>query len=283
MLGLPNGGACADPRFLGDLAEDAEAAGWEAILIEDYIDYQAKDVPTCDPWIGLAAIAMRTKRPIIGTCVTPIARRRPWRVAQEVATLDRLSGGRAVLGVGVGDTNDPTFERLGEETDLRTRAAMLDEGLAIIDGLWRGEPISFKGRHYRVSDVALRLTPLQRPRVPIWVGGLWPRRGPVARAARWDGAILGWKVGPPQGNGKEVEMTPDDVRQLVAEIGCLRPQGLDGYDFVMGGRRRNPDEAAERDWLREMAAAGATWWMDWVPPGPADEMRHAVRRGPLRQ
>ena len=156
---------------------------------------------------------------------------------------------------------------------------MLDEGLAVIDGLWSGEPLQFTGRHYRVDGLALRLTPIQRPRVPIGVGGVWPRRGPVERAARWDGAMLGWKVGP---EGKEVEMTPADVGELVAQIRRLRPQGLEGYDFVMGGRRRNPDEAAERDWLREMAAAGATWWMDWVPPGPADEMRHAVRRGPLR-
>ena len=279
MLGLPNGGACGDPRFLADLAEEAERAGWEAILIEDYVDYQGQDVPTCDPWIALAAMAMRTRRAIIGTCVTPVARRRPWRVAQEVATLDHLSGGRMVLGVGAGDTKDPSFERYGEETDLRTRAAMLDEGLAIIDGLWRGERLTFAGRHYRVRDVALRLTPLQRPRVPIWVGGYWPRRGPVRRAARWDGAILGWKVGP---DGTDVQITPHDLRELVAEISRLRPQGLDGYDFVMGGGRRGPDEAAERVRLREMAAAGATWWMEWMPPRPAGEMREAVRRGPVR-
>ena len=278
-LGLPNGGACGDPLFLVDLARAAERSGWDAVLIEDYIDYRVRDVPTCDPWIALAAMAMQTERVLLGTAVTPIARRRPWRVAQEVATLDRLSGGRAVLGVGVGDHRDPTFGQLGEETDLRTRAAMLDEGLTIIDGLWTGEPVDFSGRHYRVKGLALRLTPLQYPRVPIWVGGVWPRRGPVKRAARWDGAMLGWKVGE---GGQEVEMTPADVRMLVAEIIRLRPQGLDGYDFVMGGRRRQPDEAAERAWLREIEAAGATWWMEWVPPGLAEEMRALVRRGPLR-
>jgi alkanesulfonate monooxygenase SsuD/methylene tetrahydromethanopterin reductase-like flavin-dependent oxidoreductase (luciferase family) len=279
MLGLPNGGACGDPTFLAELAAEAERAGWEAVLIEDYVDYQAGDMPTCDPWVGLAAIAMRTERVLLGTAVTPIARRRPWRVAQEVATLDRLSGGRAVLGVGAGDPRDTTFEKLGEETGLRTRAAMLDEGLSIIDGFWSGEPLQFQGRHYRVDGVALRLRPVQRPRVPIWVGGLWPRRGPVRRAARWDGAMLGWKVGP---SDQEVEMTPDDVRALVAEIGRLRPQGLRGYDFVMGGRRRNPDEVAEREWLRDIEAAGATWWMEWLPPEPPGDMRAAVRRGPLR-
>ena len=279
VLGLPNGGACGDPGFLAELADEAERAGWQAVLIEDYIDYQAMDVPTCDPWVALAAMAMRTRGLLLGTAVTPIPGRRPWRVAQEVATLDRLSGGRVVLGVGVGDPRDPTFGRLGEETDLRIRASMLDEGLTVIAGLWRGEPLTFQGRHYRVDGVALRLTPRQRPRVPIWVGGLWPRRGPVERAARWDGAMLGWKVGT---GGAEVEMTPEDVRLLVAEIGRLRPQGLEGYDFVMGGRRRGPDEAAEREWLREIKAAGATWWMEWLPPAAAEEMRQSVRRGPLR-
>jgi alkanesulfonate monooxygenase SsuD/methylene tetrahydromethanopterin reductase-like flavin-dependent oxidoreductase (luciferase family) len=219
MLGLPNGGACGDPRFLVELAADAEHAGWEAVLIEDYLDYQASDVPTCDPWVALAAMAMRTTRVLLGTAVTPVARRRPWRVAQEVATLDRLSGGRAVLGVGAGDPRDPTFERLGEETEIRKRAAMLDEGLTIIDGLWGGEPVTFRGAHYRLDGLALRLTPMRRPRVPVWVGGLWPRRGTVARAARWDGAMLGWKVGE---GGEEVEMEPGDVRELVAEIGRLR-------------------------------------------------------------
>jgi alkanesulfonate monooxygenase SsuD/methylene tetrahydromethanopterin reductase-like flavin-dependent oxidoreductase (luciferase family) len=183
-----------------------------------------------------------------------------------------------VLGVGVGDPRDPTYQVLGEETALRTRAAMLDEALEVIDGLWRGEPLEHRGRHYRLDRLALRLTPLQRPRVPIWVGGLWPRRGPVERAARWDGAMLGWKDAP---DGREVEMTPADVRALVAAICRLRPEGVRGFDFVMGGRGRRPDEAAERAWLHEIEAAGATWWMEWVPPGPASEMRETVRRGPL--
>lgn len=278
VLELPTGGACAEPGFLVELAEAAEAAGWEAVLLEDYIDYQGNDTPTCDPWVALAAMAMRTNRVLLGTGVTPISRRRPWRVAQEVATLDRLSHGRAVLGVGLGDRNDPTFERLGEATDLRTRAAMTDEGLEIIATLWQGEPLHYQGRHFRVHGVAMRLTPLRKPRVPIWIGGLWPRRGPVERAARWDGSMLGWKVDE---EGKEVDLTPGEVRKQVAEIKRLRPQGLEGYDFVMGGRRRKSDEAEEREWIREMEAAGATWWMEWIPPAEADEMRAAVKRGPV--
>jgi alkanesulfonate monooxygenase SsuD/methylene tetrahydromethanopterin reductase-like flavin-dependent oxidoreductase (luciferase family) len=276
-LSLPNGGVCGDPLFLVDLAQTAEAAGWDAILLEDYLDYQGKNLPTCDPWVALAAMSMKTQRVLLGTAVTPVARRRPWRLAQEVATVDRLSGGRAVLGVGAGDPRDPTYAMVGEQTDVRTRAAMLDEALTMISALWSGEPLNFTGDHYQVSGLTLHLTPVQRPRVPIWVGGLWPRRATVQRAARWDGALLGFKAGA---NGEEIAMTPTDVQALVSDIRRLRT--MDGYDVIMGGRARNPDEAAELRWIRMMADAGATWWMEWLPPAPAHTMRSAVGRGPLR-
>jgi alkanesulfonate monooxygenase SsuD/methylene tetrahydromethanopterin reductase-like flavin-dependent oxidoreductase (luciferase family) len=276
-LSLPNGGVCGDPRVLAEMAQTAEAAGWDAVLLEDYIQYQGKDVPTCDPWIALTAIAVRTQRLRIGTAVTPVPRRRPWYLAQQVATLDRLSGGRVILGVGAGDPRDPTYRALSEETDIRKRAAMLDEGLIIIDRLWSGNAVDFTGQHYRVDGLRLSLTPLQRPRVPIWVGGLWPRRTTIERAARWDGALLGFKVGP--GNG-EVDMTPADVELLVQDIARRRP--VDSYDIVMGGRARESNESAERQWIREMAGAGATWWCEWVPPGQEGEMRQAAQRGPLR-
>jgi alkanesulfonate monooxygenase SsuD/methylene tetrahydromethanopterin reductase-like flavin-dependent oxidoreductase (luciferase family) len=193
-----------------------------------------------------------------------------------VTTVDRLSGGRAVLGVGVGDL-EPGFTAFGEETELRGRAERLDEALRIVTGLWSGEPFSFSGRHFTVEEVTFRPTPIQRPRVPVWVGGVWPRRGPVRRAARWDAAMLGFKEGA---DGKDVEMQPEDVRALAAEV--RRQRGpLDGYELVMGGGARRPDEDDAREHMRAMAAAGATWWIEWVAPcGPEDAFRQ-VRRGPI--
>lgn len=276
-LNLATGGAYADPRTLIELMVAAERSGWDAVLLEDYIVYQSMDgIPTADSWTLLAAAAVMTTRISLGTAVTPLARRRPWHVAREVTTVDRLSGGRAILGVGVGDS-ELSFTAFGEEAELRVRAELLDEALRIVTGLWTGEPFSFSGRHFEVGEIVFQPTPVQRPRVPIWVGGVWPRRGPIRRAARWDGAMLGWKVGP---EGKDVEMEPEDLRALVEEVRRQRGS-LDGYDFVMGGRERGPDDDADLEHLRAMAAAGATWWVEWVAPCSTEDALRRVTRGPL--
>src|SRR5262252_9411338 len=153
-LNLPIGGPSAHPRRLAEFAALAEDSGWDAVFVEDYIVYQNRqDVPTYDPWVALAAMALATSRVRLGTMVTPLARRRPWKLAREAVTLDHLSGGRVILGVGLGDTTDTTFAGFGEETDLATRAAMTDEALEVLAGLWTGEPFSYEGRHYCVDEV----------------------------------------------------------------------------------------------------------------------------------
>ncbi len=145
LLRLANAGACADPRILADLAQLAEDAGWDAIFVEDYITHhEARDIPTCDPWIALAAMAPRTRRVRLGVSVVPLSRRRPWKVAREAVALDQLSSGRLILGVGLGDGNDISFNGVGEITDARQRAEMLDEALDIIVGLWGGQLFSYE-------------------------------------------------------------------------------------------------------------------------------------------
>ena len=141
-LNLPNGGNWSDPRTLAELAQLAEESGWDGVFLEDYIVWQSQqNVPTYDPWIALAAMAMQTKRVRLGTNVTPLARRRPWKVAREAVTLDHLSNGRFILGVGLGDTgesvgSDISFTNFREVTDAKQRAQMLDEALDVIVGLW---------------------------------------------------------------------------------------------------------------------------------------------------
>jgi alkanesulfonate monooxygenase SsuD/methylene tetrahydromethanopterin reductase-like flavin-dependent oxidoreductase (luciferase family) len=270
-LALPTGGECGDPRFLVELGELAERSGWDGVFLEDYVCYQGETTPTCDVWVALAAIAVRTSRVRLATCVTPLSRRRPWRVAHEAATLDRLSDGRFVLGAGLGDPNEPAFARVGEATEPRRRAELLDEGLEIVAGLWSGEPFSFRGKHFRIDGLALLPTPVQQPRIPIWIGGGYPNRGPTERALRWDGSML-YKH-PPEGSQR---MTPEDVGALRERAG-ERP-----FAIAVGGDRRRDDWEAERDWIRGVAEAGATWWMEWVPPGDRGAMRAAVERGPLR-
>jgi alkanesulfonate monooxygenase SsuD/methylene tetrahydromethanopterin reductase-like flavin-dependent oxidoreductase (luciferase family) len=175
-LALPTGGQCGDPGFLVELGMLAEESGWDGVFLEDYICFQGDPrEPTCDPWTALAAMAVRTRRVRLGTMVTPISRRRPWKLAREVLAIDQLSAGRMILGVGLGDTgehvvDDVSFSSFGEVRDPRIRAEMLDEGLAVLAGLLTGEPFAFSGRHYSVDQVTFQPSSVQKPRVPIWVG-----------------------------------------------------------------------------------------------------------------
>ncbi len=280
-LDLASAGAAGDPQSMGELAHIAEQSGWDGIFLEDYIIWQSHpDVPTYDPWITLAAMALRTQRVRLGTMVTPVARRRPWKLAQELVTLDHLSNGRMILGVGLGDTgesisSDFSFGRFGELMDAKRRAHMLDEGIEIITRVWRGEPFSFNGEFYKIHDVQILPRPIQQPRIPVWVGGGYPNRGPVARALRWDGSCLYKQKGH--------WMQPEDVRHL---RGCViaRRGTLDGYDITVGGGQRWEDEKKQRLYLESIASEGVTWWHEYIPPdsGDFEAQRRMIERGPLR-
>jgi alkanesulfonate monooxygenase SsuD/methylene tetrahydromethanopterin reductase-like flavin-dependent oxidoreductase (luciferase family) len=276
---LPNGGPCGDARTLGELAALAEAAGWDGVFLEDYIVYQGNDgMPTYDPWVALAAMAMRTEHVRLGTEVTPLARRRPWKLARETVTLDHLSGGRLILGVGSGDGSELSFTRFGEVSTAKERASLLDEGLEVLVGLWSGQPFQHKGEHYHVEEVTFLPRPVQEPRISIWVGGGYPLPGPMRRAARWDGACL--YRHPP--SDATPDMTPDDIRALVQYVKERRSEYSGPYDVVVGGGQRQSDWERERARMRAMAEAGATWWIEWVPPSDFDIVRRAIERGPLR-
>ncbi len=222
-------------------------------------------------------MALRTRRLRLGTSVTPLPRRRPWKLAREAVSIDHLSNGRLVLGVGVGDVGEPGFGRVGEIVDLRQRAEMLDESLEILVGLWSGEPFSYRGKHYTVDEVTFLPRPVQSPRIPIWVGGGWPNKGPTRRAARWDGSMLYKQTT----DGTWHDMLPEDVRALKAMV---EQQGTRAtpYDIALGGNQRFADWDAQRAHIKAVEEAGATWWSEWVPAAPLATMRAAIERGPLR-
>jgi len=143
---LPNFGDEISPRALADLACEAEEAGWDGFFLWDHILYsKTQKLRMVDPWIVLAAMAMKTERIRLGTSVTPLPRRRPWKLARETVTLDHLSNGRLILSVGLGEPGDAEFGQFGEETDVKVRATKLDEGLDVLAGLWRGKSFSHQG------------------------------------------------------------------------------------------------------------------------------------------
>ncbi len=280
-LDMASAGAAGEARMMGELAHIAEESGWDGIFLEDYIVWQSHpEVPTYDPWVTLAAMAMRTERVRLGTMVTPIPRRRPWKLAQELVTLDHLSNGRMILGVGLGDTgesigSDISFSNFNELMEPKPRARMLDEGLEIITKIWRGEPFSFDGEFYKIRDVQILPKPVQQPRIPIWVGGGYPHRGPVARALRWDGSCM-YKQ---QGHW----MQPEDVRAFRERVIAYRGT-LAGYDITVGGTERWEDERKQRAYLESIAVEGVTWWHEYIPPtvGDFEVQRKMIERGPLR-
>ena len=277
-ISFSNAGVCSDPRILAELAQLAEQASWDGIFLEDYIvHWSAPSTPTCDPWVALAAMAARTEHIRLGTMVTPLSRRRPWKLARETITLDQLSNGRLILGAGLGDINDPGFVKTGEVIDARQRAHMLDEALAILAGLWSGQPFAYQGEHYQIDEVTFLPGPVQSSRIPIWIGGAWPNSGPVRRAARWDGACLYHST--PDGSWQD--MSPDDVRALKAAIQSQRTSS-EPFDISIGGRRRGEDWEKERETIRSLAEAGATWWVEYVPPTDLGTLQQSTLRGPLR-
>ncbi len=270
-----------DVRQLAEMAAEAEAAGWDAVFYWDAVAIPNAEI--YDPWIVMTAIALRTERVTFGAIVTPPSRRRPWKLAREAATLDRLSGGRLVLPVGLGALDDLAFANVGEPTDARTRAELLDESLAILDGLWGGEPFGFEGKHYRFGPMQFRPTPIQRPRVPIWVIGLWPRERSMQRAVRWDGVMPAYM----DEHGSHAPVTPEVVR-AIRQYGDRerRAAGADAerqWEIAVDGTTPADDPAAAAATTLPYAEAGATWWIeaDWEAPSIGG-LRKRIAAGPPR-
>lgn len=263
-------GTFGDVGTLVELATEAEAAGWDGVFVWDHLLREA-GAPFVDPWIAMTAIAVATERVRIGPMVTPVPRRRPAKLARETVTLDHVSKGRLVLGVGSGGDGWGEMSAFGEETDSHTLGAMLDEGLAVIDGLWSGEPFSFYGQHYMVKDAQFLPSPVQQPRIPVWVAGRWPNKRPFRRAAQWDGVFP---------IGRERNLTPDDVREIRAYIEEHRT-AEGSFDIVARGPVITFDDDEPAAPVSAYREAGATWWIDTFRPDvPLDRVRAHIARGP---
>jgi len=179
----------ADPALVARLSAEAEEAGWHGVFVWDHMRWREPVLEVADAWITLAAIAVATQAIRLGPMVTPLARGRPVKVARESATLDRLSGGRLTLGVGVGNERSGSeYSITGEELDERRRASMLDESLEILTAAWSGEPVHHRGAHHPVDGMRFLPRPIQRPGVPVWVAGHYGKPKPLRRASRTRGS-----------------------------------------------------------------------------------------------
>lgn len=267
-IDTPNFGDYSEPRLLAELAKEAEDAGWDGFFLWDHIGADWP-LPVADPWIALAAMAMTTRRIKLGPLVTPLPRRRPWKLARETATLDHLSHGRLILGVGIGSDRAHEYSCFAETTDDGQHGAMLDEGLEVLTRLWSGESCHFEGNYYRVHEARFLPTPVQSPRIPIWVAEMWPHTRPLRRAARFDGVVP---------MAEDRTLSPQEIGRIVATIQKYR-SSASPFDVAFG----SPDleEKQVRELLPAYAQAGVTWWLEcfsWSHALP--EVRKRIGQGP---
>jgi alkanesulfonate monooxygenase SsuD/methylene tetrahydromethanopterin reductase-like flavin-dependent oxidoreductase (luciferase family) len=270
-------GAAAD---IADHAVMAEACGWDAIF-----DWEA--VWGDDAWIALTAAAMVTNEIRLGTMLTPVPRVRPWDLASRVSSLDRLSGGRVILGAGLGALHEgwTAFEA---DEGRKVRVEKMDEGLAIYAGLMAGQPFSYEGRHYKVrpTEFMLPAPPVQLPHPPVWVVGAAKvgatRQPSLQRAARWQG----WLPQVVDGDWRGKPRSPDELSNLTDQVRRIRAGAglsMEAFDVCIEGEFYG-DETGERD-LTAWAEAGATWWVEgaWglenTPSGRA-ELQRRIQAGP---
>lgn len=244
-----------DARLAAEMARAAEQAGWDGFFVWE-------PVWGVDAWVSLTAAAMLTQRIRLGTMLTPLSRMRPWKLASETATLDRLSNGRVILAAGLGAI-DTGFAQFGEETERKQRAELLDEGLEILTGLWRGQPFNFEGKHYHVRGTTFMPPPppVQKPRIPIWVVGAWPSEKSMRRVLRYDG-LLPQVLKPVAGASSSAQQASrEDLPAMRAYVEAHRP-ATTPFDIIVEGQTpgKNPGKAAAI--INSWAEVGATWWLE---------------------
>ena len=268
-LYLPPFGPFGDPAALVDLAMRAEASGWDGVFLWDHLVSGA--LPIADPWTTLGAIAHATRDLWFGPMVAPLPRRRPWVVARQASTLSRLSGGRLILGTGLGSDESGDFSRFGEPAGLRTRSAMYDEGLEILRAMWSGRAFRHDGQHYRVTLGEGAPDPYP---VPVWVASSTGHPRVIRRAAACDGIFPN-----PEGHTP----TPDDIAGTLA---ALRRAGLPGdraFDVAVAGNASPAWQEPVTVDVTGLAQAGMTWWMEsLIDFDPLELSLEIVDAGPPR-
>lgn len=279
----------AEPGIMVDLARSAEEAGWDGFFIADHIMLDPDgNLPLADPTVVLSAIAAVTEKIKLGPMVTPVSRRRPWKLAKELATLDRLSNGRVIFGVGLGGM-EQEFANFGENPDKKYLAKRTDEGLEIIERLHKGEPVNFHSDIYRLTNARFLPRPVQQPRIPVWVASMLPAKAGQRRSARWDGVMphnlpadleqtqdaseLDWV--------KEMSPSPSSIREVAEFVSGLREEKNAPFDVIASGSTSGMESESVSKLLEAYRQAGATWWLEWIDENwPVAKLRHFIMNGP---
>ncbi|MHA1911785.1 MAG: LLM class flavin-dependent oxidoreductase [Candidatus Kariarchaeaceae archaeon] len=274
-LYAPNfGDIFGDPNNVVQLAQAAEEASWDGFFLWDHISLykRGENTPMVDPWTTLAAIASVTKKIKIGTTITPLSRRRPWKIAREIVTIDHLSKGRFILSVGLGFPPSSEFTSFGEESDPKIRAEMLDESLEILTGLWSGEVFKFKGKHYSIKEVKFLPKPFQS-KIPIWVGGTWPNKKPFIRASKWAGVI-------PLKVGFKDFLTIDDISAIQKLVNKNRSSDTP-FDVAYIGFSPGKAPEKNKETIKSFNQTGVNWWLESIGwRGSFQETKDLISQGP---
>jgi alkanesulfonate monooxygenase SsuD/methylene tetrahydromethanopterin reductase-like flavin-dependent oxidoreductase (luciferase family) len=271
-LFLPPFAELADPKLVASLATRAEESGWDGVFLWDHM-LARPGMAVADPWVTMTAIATATTRLRFGALVTPLPRRRPWVLARQMATLDQLSDGRLVGGIGLGDDGWTEFSSFGEADDPVLRGEVLDESLELLRLFLSGDAVQFQGRHFRVNSTAFLPRPRQDP-LPIWGAVRWPKRKPLRRIAKLQGCFpIFAGSGPPQ------PPQPEDIvaiRRALNHLGA-RPD----IDIVVRFAFSELDSSTMRETVAALEEAGVTWILEATAPGAtSSHVDGVVRAGP---
>ena len=268
-VALPYGSA----RTAADLAQLAETAGWDGCFLGDAIWCE-------DPLIALTAAAMSTQRIRLGTMIIPAPLRRPWRLASESLALERLSEGRLTLGLGAGAVWMGWQSFPDVVTDTKARAEMLDETIDLLTLFYQREPFDYDGEHYHVKltlldEMYYPPRPVQRPRIPLWAVGIWPRMKSMRRVLKCDGVFVE-KMNP---EGQSEAVTPTDISEIKDYVAANRTLTTP-FDIVINGTTGDLTDAQIEDKLAPWAEAGATWWVEGLWEATEAAAKERIRRGP---
>ena len=249
-----------------------EEAGWDGLFLGDAIWCE-------DPMIALTAAAAVTERIRLGTMIIPVPLRRPWKLASESVALDRLSNGRLILGLGTGAVWMGWQGFPDEVIENKARAKMLDETIDILTLFYKCRQFDYDGEYYNLKlseldEMYYPPKPVQRPRIPIWIPGIWPRKKSMQRTLKCDG-LLAEVISP---DGKPEPVTPEDLRNMKAFVQENRTLNSP-FDIVVNGNTIDLAEAERQEVLESWEEAGATWWVEGLWEAVEEDVEIAIREG----